>query len=106
MLHNAVTGCTGTKPVSPLRGNRRLLGFHQVTEWPAIGELSTDLEPYASLYSITNEFGLRYEEWLFGPVKDLNAEEVENNVGEWFKKVRSARWYSILRTVPLSVTVT
>lgn len=62
----------------------------QVSEWPAIRELQGELEPYASLYSITNDFSLRYEEWLFGPVKDLNAEEVETNVGEWFKKVRRA----------------
>ncbi|GLC77190.1 hypothetical protein PLESTF_001896200 [Pleodorina starrii] len=66
--------------------DEELLGW-EVTEWPAIRELSTDLEPYASLYSITNDFGMRYEEWLFGPVRDLNAEEVENNVGEWFKKM-------------------
>ncbi|EFJ49499.1 flagellar inner dynein arm heavy chain 11 [Volvox carteri f. nagariensis] len=82
------TGCTRTGWLHSL-GHKSPLWLRsvQVTEWPAIRELSTDLEPYASLYSITNDFGLRYEEWLFGPIKDLNAEEVENNVGEWFKKM-------------------
>ena len=60
----------------------------QVSEWPAIKDLSVELEPFASLYSITNDFGLRREEWLFGPVRDLNAEEVEASVADWFKKVR------------------
>ncbi|GFR40055.1 hypothetical protein Agub_g593 [Astrephomene gubernaculifera] len=62
-----------------------LLGW-EAAEWPAIRELQVELEPYASLYTITNDFTLRREDWLFGPVRDLNAEEVENNVGEWFKK--------------------
>ncbi|KAG2427037.1 hypothetical protein HYH02_014682 [Chlamydomonas schloesseri] len=62
-----------------------LLGW-EVSEWPAIKDLSVELEPFASLYSITNDFGLRREEWLFGPVRDLNAEEVEASVADWFKK--------------------
>ncbi|PNH05107.1 Dynein heavy chain 7, axonemal [Tetrabaena socialis] len=58
-----------------------------ISEWPAIHELAEELEPFASLYSITNKFAMRREDWLYGPVKDLNAEEVESNVGEWFKKM-------------------
>ncbi|GIL46228.1 hypothetical protein Vafri_3260 [Volvox africanus] len=75
-----------SETAASINEDEALLGW-EVTEWPAIRELSTDLEPYASLYSITNDFGLRYEEWLFGPIRDLNAEDVETNVGEWFKKM-------------------
>lgn len=60
----------------------------QVSEWPAIRELSVELEPFASLYIVTNDFALRREDWLFGSIKHLDAEQVENCVGEWFKKVR------------------
>ncbi|KXZ43278.1 hypothetical protein GPECTOR_96g744 [Gonium pectorale] len=63
-----------------------LLGW-QVTEWPAIRDLASELEPYAWLYSITNDFTMRREDWLFGPIKDLDAEEVENKVNDWFKKM-------------------
>ncbi|KAG2500939.1 hypothetical protein HYH03_000764 [Edaphochlamys debaryana] len=63
-----------------------LLGW-DVSDWPSIRELSVELEPFASLYSITNDFALRREEWLFGSFKNLNAEDVENSVGEWFKKM-------------------
>ncbi len=59
----------------------------QVSEWPAVRELSVELEPFASLYIVTNEFAMRREDWLFGSIKHLDAEQVENCVGEWFKKV-------------------
>lgn len=38
---------------------------------------------------VANEFSVRREAWLFGPARELDPEEVDNLVGDWFKKVRS-----------------
>lgn len=50
--------------------------------------LQTELEPYASLWTVANEFSVRRESWLFGPIRELQPEEVDTLVGEWLKKVR------------------
>lgn len=50
-------------------------------------DMQTELEPYASLWSVANEFSVRRESWLFGPVRELQPDDVDTLVGEWLKKV-------------------
>ncbi len=63
----------------------------QASDWPAIKELGTEVEPFASLYSITADFAAKREDWLFGSVRELDAEAVEGSVSEWLKKVRAGK---------------
>lgn len=48
----------------------------EVTGWPKVGELAKELEPFASLWQIAQEFTMRSEEWLHDTFTKLDPEEV------------------------------
>ncbi|GFH22694.1 uncharacterized protein HaLaN_20201 [Haematococcus lacustris] len=58
------------------------------SDWPQVGELAKELEPYASLWQVVSEYALRSEDWLYGNMQGLNPEEVEELTGEWYKRMQ------------------
>eukprot|EP00798_Chlamydomonas_sp_ICE-L_P021154 gene21154-28043_t len=72
---------------SSINEEELLFGW-DVSEWPQIGELQKEHEPYASLWSIIFDLGTRQEDWLFGAVQKLDPEEVEELVNEWYKRMQ------------------
>ncbi|KAF5834888.1 hypothetical protein DUNSADRAFT_8192 [Dunaliella salina] len=64
-----------------------LFGWER-SDWPQIGELTKELDPYASLWHVVSEFSLKSDDWLLGSLQDLNPEDVDDLVNEWYKRLQ------------------
>jgi hypothetical protein len=56
-----------------------------ITEFPELAALQTEFEDYIVLWHTAWDFLKVLPTWLDGPISDLNAEEVQNNVEMWYK---------------------
>ena len=58
-----------------------MLGQGEPTPYYQIQELTVAKEPYEKLWQGAVKFHRYYEKWMNGPLLEVNAEEVEEEVG-------------------------
>ena len=76
----------GKERGSLYNSREELFGFG-VTEYPQLNELHKALEPYNSLWTTAINFQRAYPTWLEGPFMELSPEQVEADVGNWFRQL-------------------
>lgn len=59
-----------------------LLGIEQIGTYDQITEICKLKEPYEKLWSTALHFSAHYEKWMNGPLLQVNAEEVEEEVSD------------------------
>ncbi len=57
----------------------------ELTPFPQIQVAIRLKEPYDKLWKTSIEFHEKHEEWMYGPFVDLNAEQVEEDVGAMWR---------------------
>lgn len=57
-----------------------LLNVGQVSSYPQIQELAIKKEPYDKLWRTAVDFYAKYDKWMNGPLLNVNAEIVEEEV--------------------------
>nr|XP_022323965.1 dynein heavy chain 7, axonemal-like isoform X6 [Crassostrea virginica] len=59
----------------------------QTTAYPQRQTIQNTLKPYLSLYELTVEFNNKYNDWMHGPMSNVNPDEVENEVGNFWRNL-------------------
>ncbi|RUS89800.1 hypothetical protein EGW08_002412, partial [Elysia chlorotica] len=67
-----------------LQDEERLLEW-EVTEFPQLQAMFALKEPYDKLWRTAYNFHIKNEQWTNGPFKDLNSEDIENEVMEMWR---------------------
>ncbi|XP_012937339.1 dynein heavy chain 3, axonemal [Aplysia californica] len=75
-----------------LQDEERLLEW-EVTEFPQLQNMFTLKEPYDKLWRTAYNFNLKSEAWTNGPFKELNSEDIENEVGDMWRSM-----YKLVKT--------
>ena len=75
------------KERAALYNSREELFGWPVTEYTQLNELHKALEPYNSLWTTAMNFQRAYPTWLEGPFNDLSPEQVETDVGNWWRQL-------------------
>jgi dynein heavy chain len=57
------------------------------TSYPLRHKLAAALEPYALLYKTIAQFAAQHEQWLHGPMAEINPEAVENTTGNMWRNL-------------------
>ena len=60
----------------------QLLETGKITPYPELETIKEKKEPYEKLWHAAVKFHQMYDKWMNGPLLDVNAEEVEEEVGE------------------------
>jgi hypothetical protein len=55
------------------------------TEYHLLNQIQSTFDPYFRLWSIFSDFRTKREVWMTGPFMDLNSEEIERDVTDWWK---------------------
>ncbi|XP_063446016.1 dynein axonemal heavy chain 3-like isoform X5 [Mytilus trossulus] len=55
--------------------------------FPQLQQMFTMKEPYEKLWNTAYSFHQKHEKWLNGAFQDLNAEEIENDVGDMWRQM-------------------
>lgn len=58
----------------------QMLGREELTAYPQIQEFIIQKEPFDKLWSTAVHFHSQYDKWMNGPVLNVNAEVVEEEV--------------------------
>ena len=58
----------------------QLLGIEQLTPYPQIQEFLVQKEPFDKLWTTAVHFHKQYDNWIDGPLLNVNAEVVEEEV--------------------------
>ncbi|XP_018431357.1 PREDICTED: dynein heavy chain 3, axonemal-like, partial [Nanorana parkeri] len=85
-----------------------LLGVEQISMFNQISEICRFKEPYQELWTTAAHFGTCYEKWMNGPLLQVNAEKVEEEVQNLWKtsyKLTKAFYHPDLHG-PLKVATT
>ena len=56
------------------------------TEYPSLTACKKEVGPFHTLWTYTSEFKSSRTEWLHGSFLDLEANEIEDQVGTWWKQ--------------------
>ncbi|XP_059139620.1 dynein axonemal heavy chain 3-like isoform X2 [Physella acuta] len=67
-----------------LQDEQKLLEW-EITEFPQLASMFQIKEPYDKLWRTAYNFYLKNELWTHGPFKNLNSEEIENEVSEMWR---------------------
>ncbi|KAK0049220.1 dynein heavy chain 3 axonemal-like isoform X1 [Biomphalaria pfeifferi] len=67
-----------------LQDEQRLLEW-EVTDFPQLAAMFQAKEPYDKLWKTAYNFYLKNELWTHGPFKNLNSEEIDNEVSEMWR---------------------
>lgn len=59
----------------------QMLGMETQTEYAQIGVIQVAKEPYDKLWSTAVKFHQQHDKWMNGPLLEVNAEHVEEEVG-------------------------
>ena len=59
-----------------------MLGREVITQYPQIQEFAIQKEPFDKLWSTAVHFHSQYDKWMNGPLLNVNAETVEEEVCE------------------------
>eukprot|EP00058_Branchiostoma_floridae_P012957 XP_002598445.1 hypothetical protein BRAFLDRAFT_83261 [Branchiostoma floridae] len=59
----------------------------QTTAYPARQKILNVLTPFLKLYETTVEFNNKYKEWMEGPFQGCNPDQVENDVGNYWRNL-------------------
>jgi len=62
----------------------KVFGFPP-TDYPMLIACKKELQPFHKLWNMISDFHLSRQEWLHGSFLELDANEIENNVTEWWK---------------------
>ena len=73
------------KERAALYNSREELFGWPVTEYSQLNELNKALEPYNTLWTTAVNFQRAYPLWLEGPFMELSPEQVEKDVGDWWR---------------------
>ncbi len=57
------------------------------TSYPLRHKLAAALEPYTLLYKTIAQFAAQHEQWLHGPMAEINPEAVENTTGNMWRNL-------------------
>lgn len=69
-----------------INGEERMFGWG-ATKFDLIDKMIAKLDPYYTLWLTTFEFFDKSNKWMNQPFKDVVAEEVEEMVGDMYRKV-------------------
>jgi dynein heavy chain len=75
------------KERAQLYNSREALFGWEMTEYPQLAELNRALEPHAMLWSTALSFARSYPAWMEGPFLELVPDDVENDVGNWWRSL-------------------
>ncbi|KAK7493483.1 hypothetical protein BaRGS_00015194 [Batillaria attramentaria] len=67
-----------------LNDEEKLFKWDQ-TDFPALHQLMTTKEPFDRLWHTAWAFHQKHDKWLNGPFQELNAEEIEQEVGDMWR---------------------
>ena len=62
----------------------KVFGFPP-TDYPGLIACKKELAPFHKLWNMISDFHLSRQEWLHGSFLELDANEIENNVTDWWK---------------------
>ena len=62
----------------------KVFGF-QPTDYPGLMSAKKELQPFHTLWNMVADFHTSRQEWLHGSFLELDANEIENNVSDWWK---------------------
>lgn len=62
----------------------KVFGFPP-TEYTILTTVESELEPFYRLWNMISDFYTSRNEWLHGPFLELNGNEIEKEVTEWWK---------------------
>lgn len=57
-----------------------MLGREQITQYPQIQDFIVQKEPFDKLWTTAVHFHVQYDKWMNGPLLNVNAEVVEEEV--------------------------
>ncbi|XP_071960977.1 dynein axonemal heavy chain 3-like [Antedon mediterranea] len=63
----------------------QMLDVGEVSQYPQLDEMKEAKEPYDKLWSAAVKFHLMYDKWMNGPLLEVNAEDVEEEVQTMWK---------------------
>ena len=66
-----------------------LLNVGQVSSYPQIQELISKKEPFDKLWRTAVDFYAKYDQWMNGPLLNVNAEIVEEEVSIYLRQTYS-----------------
>ena len=81
------------KELNDIREKIALFNSHEVlfgqpvTQWSHVRDIRTAFEPYQVLWKVTASWNVQSEAWMTRPLSDLNPEQVDKDVNEWFRKL-------------------
>ena len=58
------------------------------TEYPQLRKTEQELQPFLTLWNMVSEFHTRQQEWLYGPFLELNGQEIQKDVEDWWRVSR------------------
>ena len=73
------------KERAALCNSREVLFGWEQTEWPQLAELHASLEPHVTLWQTAQNFQRSFPQWMEGPILELQPEQVEKDVGDWWR---------------------
>ena len=73
------------KERAQLYNSRETLFEWPVTEFPGLAELNKALEPHLHLWTTAMNFQRSYPVWMEGPFLELSPDQVESDVGTWWR---------------------
>ena len=73
------------KERAQLYASREVLFGWETTEYPLLGDLNKALEPHNLLWTTASNFQRSYPVWMEGPFLELSPEQVESDVGAWWR---------------------
>ena len=57
------------------------------TKFNHVGQMTTALDPFLTLWTIVSNFSTNYTKWMSGPFANLDPEKIEGDVGDMFRKI-------------------
>ena len=68
-----------------LYNSREELFGWDITEYPQLADLTKALEPHLTLWSTALNFQRSFPTWMEGPFNELSPEQIEADVGNWWR---------------------
>ena len=75
------------KERAALYNSREELFGWDLTEYPQINEHIKALEPHLTLWTTAQNFQRSFPTWMEGPFLELSPEQVDNDVGAWWRQL-------------------
>ena len=75
------------KRAQEFNDREKVFGFPP-TEYPQLFALEQDLAPFLTLWNMISDFHSKQQEWLYGSFLELNGNEIQKEVEDWWRVSR------------------